>query len=61
MVHWELGELLVSRVAARIFEARVRLRRHCPAEIARSVLFLASLDSSVMTGAALPVDGGMHV
>jgi NAD(P)-dependent dehydrogenase (short-subunit alcohol dehydrogenase family) len=45
-------------VAARIFEARVPLSWHaCAEEIARSVLFLASPDSSLVTGAALPVDG----
>jgi NAD(P)-dependent dehydrogenase (short-subunit alcohol dehydrogenase family) len=49
-------------VAARIFEARIPLSRHaCPEEIARSVLYLASADSSFVTGAALPVDGGMHI
>jgi NAD(P)-dependent dehydrogenase (short-subunit alcohol dehydrogenase family) len=49
-------------VAARIFEARIPLSRHaCPEEIARSVLYLASSDSSFVTGAALPVDGGMRI
>jgi NAD(P)-dependent dehydrogenase (short-subunit alcohol dehydrogenase family) len=49
-------------VAARIFEARIPLSRHaCPEEIARSVLYLAGSDSSFVTGAALPVDGGMHI
>jgi NAD(P)-dependent dehydrogenase (short-subunit alcohol dehydrogenase family) len=49
-------------VAARIFEARIPLSRHaCPEEIARSVLYLASSDSSFVTGAALTVDGGMHI
>ena len=48
--------------AARIFDARIPLARHaCPEEIARSVLYLASPDSSFVTGAALPVDGGMHI
>ncbi|HEX9353677.1 MAG TPA: SDR family oxidoreductase [Streptosporangiaceae bacterium] len=49
-------------VAARIFEARIPLARHaCPEEIARSVLCLASPDSSFVTGAALVVDGGMNI
>ena len=49
-------------VAARIFEARIPLSRHaCPEEIARSVLYLASPDSSFVTGVALPVDGGMRI
>jgi len=49
-------------VAARIFEARIPLGRHaCAEEIARSVLYLASQDSSFVTGAALSVDGGMHI
>ena len=29
--------------------------------IARSMLYLAISDSSFVTGAALPVDGGMHI
>jgi NAD(P)-dependent dehydrogenase (short-subunit alcohol dehydrogenase family) len=49
-------------VAARIFEARIPLGRHaCADKIARSVLYLASPDSSFVTGAALAVDGGMHI
>ncbi len=49
-------------VAARIFEARIPLGRHaCADEIARSVLYLASPDSSFVTGTALAVDGGMHI
>jgi NAD(P)-dependent dehydrogenase (short-subunit alcohol dehydrogenase family) len=49
-------------VAARIFEARIPLARHARTEeIARSVLYLACADSSFVTGATLPVDGGMHI
>ncbi len=49
-------------VAARIFEARIPLARHArPEEIARSVLYLASSDSSFVTGTTLAVDGGMHI
>jgi len=47
--------------AARAFDAMIPLRRHAsPEEIARSVLYLASGDSSYMTGSTLAVDGGMH-
>ena len=49
-------------VAARLFEARIPLGRHaCPEEIARSVLYLASADSSFVTGSTHVVDGGMHI
>jgi NAD(P)-dependent dehydrogenase (short-subunit alcohol dehydrogenase family) len=49
-------------VAARIFETRIPLARHAsPEEIARSVLYLASPDSSFVTGSTLTVDGGMHI
>lgn len=49
-------------VAARLFEARIPLGRHAtPDEIARSMLYLASDDSSFVTGATLSIDGGMHI
>jgi NAD(P)-dependent dehydrogenase (short-subunit alcohol dehydrogenase family) len=48
--------------AARIFDGMIPLRRHAePAEIARTVLFLASDDSAFITGATIAVDGGMSV
>ena len=47
--------------AARAFDAMIPLGRHAsPEEIAQSVLYLASADSSFMTGSTLAVDGGMH-
>jgi NAD(P)-dependent dehydrogenase (short-subunit alcohol dehydrogenase family) len=49
-------------VAARLFDARIPLGRHAtPEEIARSVLYLASPDSSFVTGSTLTADGGMHI
>jgi NAD(P)-dependent dehydrogenase (short-subunit alcohol dehydrogenase family) len=46
--------------AAELFEERIPLARHAtPDEIARTVLFLASDDSSFVTATTLSVDGGL--
>ena len=48
--------------AARLFDAMIPMGRHAsPAEIARSVLYLASDESSFVTGTTLSVDGGMVI
>jgi NAD(P)-dependent dehydrogenase (short-subunit alcohol dehydrogenase family) len=48
--------------AASIFEEHIPLARHAaPEEVARAMLFLASDESSFVTGSTLTVDGGMSI
>jgi NAD(P)-dependent dehydrogenase (short-subunit alcohol dehydrogenase family) len=52
--------IVLGRDAGRFFDELIPLGRHAtPEEIARSVLYLASEQSSFMTGSLLVVDGGM--
>jgi NAD(P)-dependent dehydrogenase (short-subunit alcohol dehydrogenase family) len=53
---------VIGRDATALFDELIPLRRHGrPEEIARSVLYLASDQSSFTTGSLLMVDGGMSV
>jgi NAD(P)-dependent dehydrogenase (short-subunit alcohol dehydrogenase family) len=48
--------------AAELFEERIPFARHARAdEVARTVLFLASGESSFVTGATITIDGGLTV
>jgi NAD(P)-dependent dehydrogenase (short-subunit alcohol dehydrogenase family) len=58
-VEADLGKI-IHRDATQFFNEMIPLKRHaCAEEIARSVLYLASDQSSFTTGATLMVDGGM--
>ena len=58
-VESDLGAL-IGRDATQFFNEQIPLGRHAlPAEVARSVLYLASNLSSFTTGSMLMVDGGM--
>jgi NAD(P)-dependent dehydrogenase (short-subunit alcohol dehydrogenase family) len=60
-VEADLGKL-IQRDGAAFFNEMIPLGRHgAPQEIAQSVLYLASDQSSFTTGALLMVDGGMSV
>jgi NAD(P)-dependent dehydrogenase (short-subunit alcohol dehydrogenase family) len=51
-----------AAAAAALFDAKIPLGRHATTdEIARTMLFLASDESSFITGATIAVDGGMSI
>jgi NAD(P)-dependent dehydrogenase (short-subunit alcohol dehydrogenase family) len=45
-----------------VFDRLIPFGRHSqPDEVARVVLFLAGAESSFITGATIPIDGGMSI
>jgi NAD(P)-dependent dehydrogenase (short-subunit alcohol dehydrogenase family) len=49
-------------IPSKIFDGMIPLDRHAqPAEIARAIVFLASDDSSFITGATIAADGGLSI
>ena len=60
MLHQEMEEMGGADRVRHLFEQKHPLGRISqPEEIARAMLFLASDEASFITGAALPVDGGL--
>lgn len=60
MLHQEMEEMGGADRVRHLFEEKHPLRRISrPEEVARAIVFLASDEASFITGAALPVDGGL--
>jgi meso-butanediol dehydrogenase/(S,S)-butanediol dehydrogenase/diacetyl reductase len=60
MLQQEMEEMGGAELVRHQFEDKHPLGRvSSPEEIARAMLYLASDDSSFITGAALPIDGGL--
>jgi NAD(P)-dependent dehydrogenase (short-subunit alcohol dehydrogenase family) len=51
----------VERAASIFSQLILRARHAAPDEVARAMLFLASGESSFVTGATMTVDGGMSI
>lgn len=58
LVETAMGDKMSGELARKTVEATIFARRGTPDEIARAVCFLASDDSSFITGEILRVDGG---